>query len=253
MLNFLRKLRRNEMKSGRYLKYAIGEIFLVMIGILLALQVSNWNQAIKDRKLEEDYYCRLLEDIQQDEVKMNEQLARIAERVAAANKVISLLQGPDVGLKELVVEIRKSVSRNDFQLTATTSAFEDIKSSGNLNLLRDIEVKKELVAYYDNLHGLFSTINQNMSAINTTRFFMHDDLLSAGWVEIANDQGAFDTSLVDIEKLRSLAILSPEKKLQLLNDAVFSAATNSRNAYHFSMVEVQIKHIRSIMKSKCSN
>jgi hypothetical protein len=36
-------------KTGKYFKYAIGEIVLVMIGILLALQVSNWNQERKDR------------------------------------------------------------------------------------------------------------------------------------------------------------------------------------------------------------
>lgn len=51
MLNFLRKLRRKEMdnKTGRYLKYAIGEIFLVMIGILLALTINNLNEKRKLR------------------------------------------------------------------------------------------------------------------------------------------------------------------------------------------------------------
>ena len=47
MIKFFRKIRQNllmENKTGRYLKYAIGEIILVMIGILLALQVNNWNQ-----------------------------------------------------------------------------------------------------------------------------------------------------------------------------------------------------------------
>ncbi|MBN4070773.1 hypothetical protein JYT76_03750 [Olleya sp. AH-315-F22] len=39
-------------KTGKYLKYAIGEILLVMIGILLALQVNNWNEERKDRKVE---------------------------------------------------------------------------------------------------------------------------------------------------------------------------------------------------------
>ena len=46
MIKFFRKIRYNLMetgKTGKYLKYAIGEIILVMIGILLALQVNNWN------------------------------------------------------------------------------------------------------------------------------------------------------------------------------------------------------------------
>ena len=38
--------------AGRYLKYAIGEIILVVIGILIALQVNNWNEKRKDIKME---------------------------------------------------------------------------------------------------------------------------------------------------------------------------------------------------------
>lgn len=48
MLNFLRKLRHNNMK-GKYIKYALGEIVLVVIGILIALSINNWNERRKDR------------------------------------------------------------------------------------------------------------------------------------------------------------------------------------------------------------
>ena len=47
MIKFFRKIRYNLMeqnKTGKYLKYAIGEIILVVIGILIALQVNNWNE-----------------------------------------------------------------------------------------------------------------------------------------------------------------------------------------------------------------
>lgn len=54
MLNFLRRLRQNNMNS-KYLKYAIGEIVLVVIGILIALSINNWNQGrlekIEEKKL----------------------------------------------------------------------------------------------------------------------------------------------------------------------------------------------------------
>ena len=65
MINFFRKIRQNllmENRTGKYLKYAIGEIVLVMIGILLALQVSNWNQERKDRISER----KLLDNIHRD-------------------------------------------------------------------------------------------------------------------------------------------------------------------------------------------
>lgn len=59
MIKFFRHIRRNLMeqnKTGKYLKYAIGEIVLVMIGILFALQINNWNEA---RKLNESHIAYL--------------------------------------------------------------------------------------------------------------------------------------------------------------------------------------------------
>ena len=69
MIKFFRHVRQNllsEGKTGKYLKYAIGEIVLVVIGILIALQINNWNEAQKNDRMEAAYYCRLLEDIDQD-------------------------------------------------------------------------------------------------------------------------------------------------------------------------------------------
>jgi hypothetical protein len=65
MLHFLRRIRRNLLNTGatrKYLIYAVGEILLVMIGILLALQVNNWNEV---RKLRIDE-IRLLQDLRTD-------------------------------------------------------------------------------------------------------------------------------------------------------------------------------------------
>ena len=69
MIKFFRKIRQNllmENKTGKYFKYAIGEIILVMIGILLALQVNNWNQqrmaAQKEQLLLEALHDEFLEN-----------------------------------------------------------------------------------------------------------------------------------------------------------------------------------------------
>ena len=64
MIKFFRKIRQKllaENKFSKYLVYAIGEIALVMIGILLALQVNNWNEQRKDRNTEQ----KILNDLQE--------------------------------------------------------------------------------------------------------------------------------------------------------------------------------------------
>src|SRR5210317_2044200 len=70
MIKFFRKIRQNllmENKTGKYLKYAIGEICLVVVGILIALQINNWNESRKDNlrerailiQIEEEYRANL--------------------------------------------------------------------------------------------------------------------------------------------------------------------------------------------------
>jgi len=52
--------------TGRYLRYALGEILLVVIGILIALQINNWNEERLERKLEREYLASMLNDLRED-------------------------------------------------------------------------------------------------------------------------------------------------------------------------------------------
>jgi len=55
MIKFFRNIRKNLVKAGKttkYFKYAIGEIVLVVVGILIALQINNWNEVKKIKTLE---------------------------------------------------------------------------------------------------------------------------------------------------------------------------------------------------------
>lgn len=69
MIKFFRKIRYNLMeqnKTGKYLKYAIGEIVLVVIGILIALSINNWNQQKEQQKTIKIYLANFIEDLKGD-------------------------------------------------------------------------------------------------------------------------------------------------------------------------------------------
>ncbi|MBT8294595.1 MAG: hypothetical protein KJN70_15115 [Eudoraea sp.] len=69
MIKFFRKIRQNllsEGKTGKYLKYAIGEIMLLVIGILIALQVNNWNENRITENIKSQAFSNLKEDILYD-------------------------------------------------------------------------------------------------------------------------------------------------------------------------------------------
>ena len=67
MIHFFKKFRRELLSEksplGRYFLYAIGEIVLLVVGILIALAVNNWNQDRKDQLLSKDLLVRIHRDL----------------------------------------------------------------------------------------------------------------------------------------------------------------------------------------------
>jgi hypothetical protein len=100
MIKFFRKIRQNllmENKTGKYFKYAIGEIILVVIGILIALTINDWNDQNKNTKSELIYYCRILEDFELDKQRIVELKNESNYRIDRSKK---LLLDLDSGVKD---------------------------------------------------------------------------------------------------------------------------------------------------------
>ena len=84
MLGFLRRIRRSLIEEGnlkKYLVYAVGEILLVMIGILLALQVNTWNENKKDGLTEKIYLEGLRDDLIRDSTNVSNLVTRYQQRI----------------------------------------------------------------------------------------------------------------------------------------------------------------------------
>ena len=79
MIKFFRRIRQHlltENKFGKYLIYAIGEIILVVIGILIALQINNWNEERKANLREHSLYQNILTDLDNEDVRLNSALGQ---------------------------------------------------------------------------------------------------------------------------------------------------------------------------------
>ena len=82
MIKLFRNIRKNllaEGKTTKYFKYAIGEIILVVIGILIALQINNWNEQRKQNRNLRDVYSNLLLDIKSDSVSYSKNLKELKD------------------------------------------------------------------------------------------------------------------------------------------------------------------------------
>jgi len=88
MINFFRRIRKkmaDDNKPLKYARYAIGEIVLVVIGILLALQVNNWNETQKERKFEIKMLSEINKELKSDIIHFK----RLSERMHTLDFVSS--------------------------------------------------------------------------------------------------------------------------------------------------------------------
>jgi hypothetical protein len=130
---------------GRYFKYAIGEILLVVIGILIALQVSNWNQDRKSRIQEIKIYKEIMSDL---ELTLKEVNMDMLSHQKCMKSTLKLMQHM-VDKKphnDSVVRFIFDAS-GDLQVYPKTSGYQALISIG-LNLLRNDSVRKNITNLY---------------------------------------------------------------------------------------------------------
>jgi len=94
MIKFFRKIRQNllmENKTGKYFKYAVGEIVLVVIGILIALQINNWNSNRIEKKKEANYIKNINKQFQLNRTQLDSVTLNHQKVYSNATKIINLI------------------------------------------------------------------------------------------------------------------------------------------------------------------
>ena len=92
MIKLFRKIRQNllmENKTGKYLKYAIGEIVLVVFGILIALSINNWNEARKMKLQEKALLNNIIEDLKADSLEFQNSLSHLTKQLEVVDELIT--------------------------------------------------------------------------------------------------------------------------------------------------------------------
>ncbi len=161
MLNFFRKLRRKEMKGTRYLKYAIGEIVLVVIGILIALSVNNWNIRNKERALTQEYKERLVNQFQKDSAqwsRRNRGLISLNEIVQQVDTLFTQKANNTLKPND-IVKIPVFLTLDSPILTETTS-IDELNNTGRMSLFKNIALKDALVSYQNEISNQINTYSK---------------------------------------------------------------------------------------------
>ncbi|RPA68526.1 hypothetical protein EF405_08045 [Cyclobacteriaceae bacterium YHN15] len=151
MLKFFRKIRQKLLSQNRftrYLAYAIGEIFLVVIGILIALQINTWNENRKYRNQEADFYSDVISDLDKDLEKLDFLTEFHHNRIEILSTLLTYLRNPadKMGAEKFGILIEPLYYSE--AATSYSTAFESAKSSGAFSNFRQKETLKFLNQYY---------------------------------------------------------------------------------------------------------
>ena len=258
MISFFRKIRQSllaENRLTRYLLYALGEILLVVIGILIALQINTWSDEKKQSRLEQEYYCRLLEDALQDREQLTEYITLSESRIKAANEALRLLQKEITSKAEIGIQINRSISAIYVDFRPNNSAFEDLKSGANLNIIGDKNIIKALNHYFNKIESYFSIVQVNgQKAVDI--YYGQRDNFENGWLEsnITTDRFLenLDKDVLESLPIDNQAAISEEIKKELYIDALYYFATNSRQKELYQLMKNENAILIEVLNTKCS-
>jgi hypothetical protein len=124
------------------------EVFVVVVGVLFALQVNNWNDARKERNLEQVYLARLSADLQGDVEGFKRLRSTFQEKYAFIEEIRS-----GVTQDQLSRDPRSWVERLRYSLfvslpSVRSATFDELAGSGQLAIIQDLELRSELANYY---------------------------------------------------------------------------------------------------------
>jgi hypothetical protein len=258
MIRYLKKIRQQlaaENKVTKYLRYAIGEILLVVIGILIALQINNWNAERKERNLESKYYCRLLEDIIQDKEQINNLAELAKERLKSSNHAVRLLLKEKAKKLEVGTQIHLAIKAIYSDFKPNNSAFEDLKSGANLNIIKDKSIVKALNHYFNKVEELKSIIMVN-GKYAVDIIFSHNDNFANGLNQSSMISGRFLTGMERdiyeaIPKDKN-ELLSARMKTRLLNESLEYISVNTRQLGLYNDIIKEIDELEKLLKAKCT-
>jgi hypothetical protein len=157
MIKFFRHIRKSllmESKTSKYFKYALGEILLVMIGILLALQINSWNQKRLDRIEEKNILSNLHDEFLENKRLSTNNIASIRGAMKANIEIMNLMGSSDDELQKHNLDSLFYSSLPAAQFTSSSQSILNITQGGRMNIIKDKNIIKLLYQWQAQLEAV---------------------------------------------------------------------------------------------------
>ena len=170
MIKFFRKIRQNlliEDKTGKYFKYAIGEILLVVIGIFIALQINNWNELRKEKNEEAVILSDLKEDLTATRLNFLETIKNQEKMILSSRDLIDAIEAKDYSIHPDA--IRKYIRTGAFshhREVAILGSYDAIIGSGKTSIIKNKELLNALANFSSQYQSGFEDETKSDNLLN---------------------------------------------------------------------------------------
>jgi hypothetical protein len=243
MIKFFRKIRQNSIKDNKitnYLKYAIGEIILVVIGILIALSINNWNENRKERTAEQTLYQTLISSLENDLEDANDKISSVDKSIKA-QEIFIINSFNEIKDKFNTVQLEYllySVSNSSRSFFPNYGLYEKISNNNQIDLIKSTVLQMKIIELYEQYYKRYNDIDLNLEQIDV--FSLQANYFSKIEDHYINNNGNYR---IDFETLeRDYDVLNKEcRKIHTMTTVAHSSMIDCKN---------QIETLLSLIKKE---
>ncbi len=208
-----------ENKTGKYFKYAIGEIVLVVIGILIALQINNWNETRKQTNTQNAIYLIVKEDLETDILEFESFIKEYSTSKKPAFEAV----------------LNKELTKEDWK---NNPSYSEV-----MNGYGDLGVSKRGINQLKNLSNLSNNLEQGLTSDINKFYNKHIIELNVGLDELG---GQFERNYIYFQNFGWYASFLMDGKTDGLIDSFYSDPTiKSRIATYYFTFRIYIKELQN--------
>jgi hypothetical protein len=239
MIKFFRKIRKANLKEGKianYLKYAFGEIILVVIGILIALEINNLNEERKSENIRQTYYKQMLDDIHIEKQYVQKQLDWLNKSIASYENYKEEVKDPDLKPIEIAEKLKK-VELTFAIFHFNMKSINVLESTGDIKLMSE-NIRDELIDI--KITEDYSIRQQNINDSQYENILMK--AFSMGYQRLFDQHANFQG--INVNPNITEIILTMESALALKN------FTENDQVSSFNLLEKDLNELEESINSK---
>jgi len=162
-------------KPIQYMRYAIGEVVLVVIGILIALSINNWNEGRKDRIAEQTLYKTLITSLESDLKDVNSKII-IIENALEAQELFIENSPDDINAKydlNQIADLIMSVSKGSLSFFPNYGLYNQILNNNQIDLIQSHDLQLKVMELYEQYYERYHDLDLSLEHQYQLSFFIN--------------------------------------------------------------------------------